>query len=109
MSDTKSDSAPRYFCNLGAMNPEERVRYGKLSRQLSSAGQEKRELDNGFAFRLSPQKISIVEIAEWITFERRCCPFFNLQIEVEPHEGPVWLRMTGGERIKEFIRSEIGA
>jgi hypothetical protein len=110
MSDSTSDAtAAGYFCNLGAMNSEERVRYGKLSRQLSSGAEEKRELQNGYAFRLSSQKISILEIAEWITFERRCCPFFNLQIEAEPHDGPVWLRMTGGEGIKEFIRSETGA
>jgi hypothetical protein len=43
------------------------------------------------------------------TLERRCCPFFNLQIEAEPNDGPIWLRMTGATGAKEFIRSEIGA
>ena len=46
--------------------------------------------------------------AEWVTFERRCCPFSNLQIEAEPNDGPVWLRMTGAQGIKPFILSEIG-
>jgi hypothetical protein len=97
-----------FVCNLGVMNPDERVQYVALSRKLMSAGEERRELGDGFAFRLAAQKISLLEIAQWMTFERRCCPFFNLQIEAEPNDGPVWLRMTGGAGVKEFILSEIG-
>ena len=105
-----ADSSNNAFvCNLGVMNQEERVRYVALSRKLRSAGEERRDLDNGYAFRLAPEKISLVEIADWITFERRCCPFFNLQLEAEPNDGPIWLRMTGAGGIKQFIRSEIGA
>ena len=110
MADIKNDSGSRpFFCNLGVMNTVERARYMALSRKLMIASVERRELNNGYAFRLAPQKISLVEIAEWITFERRCCPFFNLQIEAEPNDGPIWLRMTGAAGVKEFIRSEIGA
>ena len=72
------------------------------------ASEERRELDNEYAFRLLSQKISLLEIAEWVKLERRCCPFCNLQIEAEPNDGPIWLRMTGAAGVKEFIRSEIG-
>jgi hypothetical protein len=96
-----------FVCNLGVMNTEERARYTALARKLMGAGEERRELDNGYAFKLQTEKISLREIAEWITFERRCCPFFNLQIEAEPNDGPVWLRMTGAPGIKQFILSEI--
>jgi hypothetical protein len=95
-------------CNLGVMNQEERARYIALSRKLKLASEERRELDNGYAFGLAPGKISLLEIAEWIGFERRCCPFFNLQMEAEPNAGPVWLRMTGAAGVKQFILSEIG-
>jgi hypothetical protein len=97
-----------FVCNLGVMSEGERARYIALSRRLRSAGEGRRELDNGYAFRLTAAKISLMEIAEWITFERRCCPFFNLQIEAEPNDGPIWLRMTGAAGIKQFILSEIG-
>ncbi len=103
-----SDIETAFVCNLGVMNPEERARYIALSRKLMSAREERRELDNGYAFKLTTQKISLIEIAEWITFERRCCPFFNLQIEAEPNDGPTWLRMTGASGVKPFILSEIG-
>ena len=103
-----SDVETVFVCNLGVMNQEERARYIALSRKLKSASEERRELDNGYAFKLAVAKISLVEIAEWITFERRCCPFFNLQIEAEPNDGPLWLRMTGAVGIKQCILSEIG-
>ena len=110
MADIKNDSeSSAFFCNLGVMSADERARYMPLSRKLMSASEERRDLDNGYAFKLASQKISLLEIAEWVTFERRCCPFFNLQIEAEPNEGPIWLRMTGAAGIKQFILSEIGA
>jgi hypothetical protein len=103
-----SDTEAGFVCNLGVMNQEERGRYIALSRKLRSASEERRELDNGYAFKLAASKISLMEIAEWIIFERRCCPFFNLQIEAQPNDGPLWLRMTGAAGIKQFILSEIG-
>ena len=110
LTDIAANSKSQAFvCNLGVMNQEERARYLALSRKLMEASEERRELDNGYAFRLLSQKISLLEIAEWVTLERRCCPFFNLQIEAEPNDGPIWLRMTGAAGAKEFIRSEIGA
>ena len=98
----------RFFCNLGAMSAEERSVYGALSRKLFGSIEEKRELGNGYAYRFAAHKVSISEIAEWITFERRCCPLFNLQIEAEPNDGPLWLRITGPAGVKEFIKSETG-
>ena len=97
-----------FVCNVGVMNNEERARYTALSRKLFGANEHRNELDNGYAFRLAIEKISLPEVAEWIAFERRCCPFFNLQIEAKPNDGPVWLRMTGADGIKDFIRAEFG-
>lgn len=98
----------RFVCNLGAMNPEQRERHAALSRKLRGANEERRELENGYAFRLAGRKISLMEIAEWIAMERLCCPFFNLRIEVEADSGPTWLHITGRGEIKPFIRAEIG-
>jgi hypothetical protein len=44
--------------------------------------------------------------ARWASYERRCCPFFVFELELGPDEGPLWLRVTGGPGIKEFIWSE---
>ncbi|MGO9265053.1 MAG: hypothetical protein ACLQBA_09230 [Candidatus Binataceae bacterium] len=109
MADSSNRDATGFLCNMNAFNQEDRAQYGILSRKLLGAGEERCELGNGYAFRLASARISIMEIAQWITFERKCCPFLNLQIEIEPRDGPVWLRITGAPGVKEFILSEIGA
>ena len=43
-------------------------------------------------------------VAEDLNMERLCCPFVNYTLEIEPNHGPFWLRWTGGEGVKEFLR-----
>jgi hypothetical protein len=33
-----------------------------------------------------------------------CCPFIRFTLDIEPNEGPYWLRFTGAEGVKEFLR-----
>jgi hypothetical protein len=47
-------------------------------------------------------------LAEFVGFERLCCPVFALTIEAEAERGPVWLRITGREGVKPFARAELG-
>jgi hypothetical protein len=68
---------------------------------------EAAELPNGYAFRFRPGGVSLVELADWVESERRCCPFFDLAIEAEREGGPVWLKITGREGVKQFITAEL--
>ena len=43
-------------------------------------------------------------LAEWIDQERRCCPFFDIDLRVEREGGPLSMRLTGRPGTKEFIR-----
>lgn len=45
-----------------------------------------------------------MDIAKYIENDRLCCPFFNFGVEVEPNNGPLWLRLTGGEGVKEILQ-----
>jgi len=93
-----------FACNMSALTTSQRVRHQELSRALLAAVQEKKELPAGYAFRLPPDKL--VTAAEWVSYERKCCPFFTFAIEQSRDEGPLWLRVTGSRGIKEFIRAE---
>ncbi len=93
-----------FACNMLALTKSERATHQKLSRTLFAAIQEKRELPNGYAFRLPAA--TLVKAAQWVALEGRCCPFFTFQIDVAKNEGPLWLRVTGSEGIKPFIRAE---
>ena len=107
MQTNTEDDMPPFACNLKAMNTQQRQRYDLLAKQLQMTGQEIKELPNGYAFRLPPGPSVIKDAAEWITYERLCCPFFDFGLEVE-HDGATWLRLTGCEGVKLFIRSEFG-
>jgi hypothetical protein len=48
-----------------------------------------------------------LKTVEFISLERLCCPFLGFALEVEPESGPVWLRLTGREGVKAFVREEV--
>jgi hypothetical protein len=41
------------------------------------------------------KRMALEQLAEWISFERKCGPFFEFGIDVAPKSGPVWLILTG--------------
>jgi hypothetical protein len=90
-------------CELNAIAAEERPRYNELRRQLGAAAVGKRELTDGIAIRISTERMGLAEIAQWISFERKCCPFFEFTLEVAANAGPVWVSLTGRAGVKEFL------
>lgn len=72
--------------------------------KLYGAVQEIQELPNGWAWRLPNTSEILLLLAQDLNIERLCCPFVNYTLEIEPNHGPFWLRMTGGEGVKEFLR-----
>jgi hypothetical protein len=96
-----------FFCNLNALNAEERERYAELTASLAAAVEELRELPDGYALRLS-DAMPLGAAGQWAEFETRCCPFFGIRLEKSREGGPVWLHLTGREGVKAFIREEFG-
>jgi hypothetical protein len=96
-----------FACNLRGLTQSERARHMALSKQLLGTVTEKKELDDGYAFRLSGD--ALVEAAEWVKYEHKCCPFFTLALEqARGDDGPLLLKVTGREGVKTFIRREFG-
>lgn len=95
-----------FLCDMAAMNAEQRARHHALALQLRPAVLEFKELPDGYAARLPTEPETILALAEFITLERLCCPCFTLAIEAECEHGPVWLKITGREGAKPFIRAE---
>lgn len=99
-------AATTYACNMNALTRTERAAHTERSRLLLGRVEKRRELPGGYAFRLPAG--TLVDAAEWVSLERRCCPFFAFAIECAGERGPVWLSVTGGAGIKPFIRAEFG-
>jgi len=98
--------APGFYCNLKALGVKERVRHLQLTYEIERARVETVEMANGFAFRFQDGTVSLAELAEWVSAERKCCPFFDFEIEQQADNGPLWLKLRGKEGAKEFMRTE---
>src|SRR5947209_635852 len=97
--------AETFACDLKALTPEQRKLHQKLSHDLGSAVTGRRELPDGYTFRIDSAKMPVVDIAQWITFEHRCCPFVVFRLEVQRDE-IVSLSLQGVAGVKKFIETE---
>jgi hypothetical protein len=95
-------------CRLDAIPASDRARYNELRRMLASAAVGKCELPNGIEVQISTDRMGLAQLAEWISFERKCCPFLDFRIDVAPESGPVWVSLTGRAGVKEFLSQAFG-
>lgn len=104
--ESKSMTDPPIACNLLGLTAAERLRQKELHKQLFSRAESVRELPNGYAVGLPGSKENILAVAEFISLERMCCSFFVFELEVGRQDEPVWLSVTGGEGVKEFLKTQ---
>jgi hypothetical protein len=100
------DNGSKFYCNVKALDPSERAQHQQLTTKLIAVRKEIVETPRGYEFQFSPANVSIAELADWVTAEAKCCPFFNFHIDLEREGNLVCLGLTGGEGIKAFIRTE---
>src|SRR5579864_6779435 len=94
-----------FACDRLALDPVARKRhFDEVGPALREARKAVRELPNGYEFQFSPDPKTVAMVAEWAAAERVCCPFFNIELRMEPEGGPFWLRLTGRKGTKEFIK-----
>jgi hypothetical protein len=105
--ENKPETASRFVCDLTAMNADQRKQYQGVMEQLNKTVQGVEELQNGYVFRYNADSSTVLLIAEFISLERLCCPFLDFTLIVEHEGGPVWLRLTGSEGVKQFLRAEL--
>jgi hypothetical protein len=89
-------------CRLDVFDGPETLRYQALRAAIKTAVEEIRELTDGYAARLRPDQALFRQVAEWITLERRCCPFLGLGLSWSEDDA-VWLSLTGGPGVKAFL------
>src|SRR5215210_2430685 len=99
-----SNENPSLACDLTAIPASLREEHVVTAPQLFALAQEVQELPNGFAIRFENEPGRFMAIANFIENERLCCPFFHFELDVEPNNGPLWLRLTGGEGVKEILQ-----
>jgi hypothetical protein len=100
------DAAPPLFCRANALDKTQRKRQQELLELMRRSAQAKDELSDGYAFRLAADPLLFQQAAEWVTLERRCCPFVQFSLEWKQDDS-VWVRFTGGPGVKQFLAAEI--
>ncbi len=94
-------------CDRLALTAAERTRhFDELGPRLRQMRTGVRELANGYEFEFPSDAKTFALLAEWVEQERRCCPFFDIDMRLNREGGPLSLRLTGREGTKEFIQAE---
>ena len=106
-AESKAAAAP-FFCNVSALTADQRKHHHELTTRLRESVKEVRELGDGYSFRFAGETSEIAAVAEWVTLERLCCPFFSFRLEVGGAGEPMWLSLTGRDGVKSFMQSEFG-
>jgi hypothetical protein len=106
MENSQSQEQPTFACNLHALTAAQREQHAKVTEQLMSEVLARTALPDGYALQFAPQAATLELLAQFVTHERLCCPFFRFTILVEPEGGPFWLHLTGQEGVQSFIRAE---
>ena len=99
-------SDPVVACNITAIPKEFRPVHQANTERVFASAQEVRELSTGYAWRLPNETDLLQTVVAFLSYERLCCPFFRFTLEIEPDQGPVWLKITGAIDVREFLRSE---
>lgn len=91
---------------MSDLTPGQRTRTFELLDILKAEKLEVREMPDGYAFRYRMGSEMFLNAAEFITYERQCCPFFDFDLSLEREGGDMWFKLSGRKGIKSFIREE---
>jgi hypothetical protein len=80
-----------------------RARQAGILDHLRSLAKIMKELESGYAFQFVAEDGLLLQLAEMIEQERKCCPFLQFKLLVECATGPIWLDITGPEGTKTFL------
>jgi hypothetical protein len=103
---TGKPTEPPIACRANALDKEQRKRQQELLELVRRSAQATQELPDGYAFRLAGDPALFQQAAEWVSLERRCCPFVHFTLEWK-RDDTVWIAFTGGPGVKDFLAAEI--
>jgi len=103
----RADTLPPIACNLKALTSEQRKELAQIGQKVIAAISSSRELNDGYAFRVDPAHASIVDVAKWLDLWRRCCPFYEFQVDLDAADDTTWISVKGRPGVKEYIPVDV--
>jgi len=98
-----AETLPPIACNLKALTADQRQHLNRFSEHVVAAIASSRDLPDGYAFRVDAAKASIIDVAQLLDLWRRCCPFYEFQIDFRAADATIWLSVKGRPGVKEYI------
>lgn len=98
---------PPIACQLRALDADQRLRQKELLAVVRGKIRKTIELPDGFCLQLPNDHSTFLEVAEWVSLERRCCGFAEFTIEMRLDD-TVWVTLTGRSGAKEVLAAEMG-
>lgn len=103
LSIATAEELPPIACNMKALTTGQRAELGRTGAHVIDAITTSRELNDGYAFHVDPAKASVTDVAQWLDLWRRCCPFYEFEIDLHAADGSLWLTVKGRPGVKQFI------
>lgn len=100
-------AAPSFACRANALDNAQRQRQQALLDTVRRTIVAKAELPDGLVLSFRGDAAAFVQLAEWISLERRCCPFLAFALEWKQDDS-VSVRLTGEPGVRDFIAAEMG-
>jgi hypothetical protein len=91
-------------CDLTVFNATERIKHLALAKSLLGKARQVIEHEDGFTFVFGQSPLLEMEIANWVSKEKRCCPFFSFELSRANTPPSLRLRIVGPDGAKEILR-----
>lgn len=94
-------------CCHTVFTKEQRVEYKSIWGELEMRRIGIIEIEKGYQYQFSGDSDTLHLVNEWVSMERKCCPFLTFTVIASNEDDPVLLQLTGTEEAKAFLRSDI--
>lgn len=94
-------------CCHSVITTEQRVEYKSIWGELETRRLGITELENGYQYGFPGDAETLGLINEWVSMERKCCPFLTFTVIASNTDELVLLQLTGNEEAKAFLRTDI--
>jgi hypothetical protein len=101
-----SKEIPVACCHM-VFTKEQRIEYKSIWGELEIRRVGIMEIEKGYQYQFPGDSETLRLVNEWVSMERKCCPFLTFSVIASNVDEPVFLELTGNEEAKAFLRSEI--
>ena len=99
-----AESGKPLACGINALNAREQGRRETLIEELMPKA-EVQELPDGYQLTWTGDATTYGKLAEFIGYERRCCPFLDFELRVSGPDAPVTLMLRTDDDTKAFVKA----